>query len=182
MYHIIDTAFLIPQLNRKRKVWVYLPPTYDSSQKKYSVLYMQDGQNVFDDSTSFAGEWGVDETLDSISRHSKEIIVVAVDHGGSKLKYPKTFGGAGIFSPAFWIGPKIFDDINKKGEGVNSKIYFYCGGQESETMQPEMERAFEEMRKVSRSNMVCIIRPDGKHTEWVWKEEFPLFYLWLMMK
>ena len=242
--HIIDTAFLIPQLNRKRKVWVYLPPTYDSSQKKYSVLYMQDGQNVFDDSTSFAGEWGVDETLDSISRHSKEIIVVAVDHGGSKrineycpynmekygkgeggpyldflvktlkpfidkhyrtkrdkqntfiagssmgglismyavLKYPKTFGGAGIFSPAFWIGPKIFDDINKKGEGVNSKIYFYCGGQESETMQPEMERAFEEMRKVSRSNMVCIIRPDGKHTEWVWKEEFPLFYLWLMMK
>ncbi len=45
---------------------------------------MHDGQNVFDDSTSFAGEWGVDETLDSISSHGKEIIVVAVDHGGQK--------------------------------------------------------------------------------------------------
>jgi len=49
------------------------------------------------------------------------------------LKYPKVFGGAGVFSPAFWIGPKIFDDIMKKGIAVNSKIYFYCGGQEGET-------------------------------------------------
>lgn len=240
--HIIDSAFLIPQLKRVRRIWIYLPPDYTVSQKKYPVLYMQDGQNVFDDSTSFAGEWGVDETLDSLSRYRKEIIVVAVDHGGEKrineycpydmekfgkgegdqyvdflvntlkpfidksyrtlrdkqntfiagssmgglismyavLKYPKIFGGAGIFSPAFWVGPKIFDDIKRKGNLVNSNIYFYCGGQEGETMEPDMERAFEEMREISRSRMISNVRPDGKHTEWIWREEFPLFYLWLI--
>jgi predicted alpha/beta superfamily hydrolase len=239
---IIDTAFVLPQLKRVRRVWIYLPPGYSSSQKRYPVLYMHDGQNVFDDSTSFAGEWGVDETLDSISGRKKEIIVVAVDHGGLKrtneycpydmekfgkgegdqyvdflaktlkpfidknyrtekdkqntfiagssmggiislyavLKYPKVFGGAGVFSPAFWVGPKIFDDIKTKGKHVNSKIYFYCGGQEGETMEPDMIKAFEEMRKVSKSTMSCIVRPDGKHTEWVWREEFPLFYLWMI--
>src|SRR4030095_3819709 len=46
---IIDTAFFIPQLNRTRRVWIYLPSTYNSSSKKYPVLYMHDGQNVFDD-------------------------------------------------------------------------------------------------------------------------------------
>ncbi|HET6768833.1 MAG TPA: alpha/beta hydrolase-fold protein, partial [Chitinophagaceae bacterium] len=49
---IIDTAFFIPQLNRKRRVWVYLPPSYNKSTQKYPVLYMHDGQNVFDDATS----------------------------------------------------------------------------------------------------------------------------------
>src|SRR5512139_2020019 len=49
---IIDTAFFIPQLRRTRRVWVYVPPTYNSSNKKYPVLYMHDGQNVFDDATS----------------------------------------------------------------------------------------------------------------------------------
>jgi len=248
--HIIDTAFLMPQLNRTRRVLIYLPPDYVNSKKRYPVLYMHDGQNIFDDLTSFAGEWGVDETLDSISSHRKEMIVVAIDHGGSKrmneycpydmsegpngekfgegegnkyvdflvktlkpfidknyrtlkskqntfiagssmgglismyavLKYPKLFGGVGVFSPAFWIGPKIFDDIKAKGGKVNSKIYFYCGEQEGENMVPYTEKAFSEMRKVSKSKMVCIIRPDGKHSEWVWKEEFPLFYLWLMEK
>src|SRR5678809_1349562 len=37
---VLDTAFFIPQLNRIRRVWVYLPPTYNSSSKKYPVLYM----------------------------------------------------------------------------------------------------------------------------------------------
>ena len=242
--HIVDTAFLIPQLNRTRRVWIYLPRDYSRSGERYPVLYMQDGQNVFDDLTSFAGEWSVDETLDSIGNHTSEMIVVAVDHGGDKrvneycpydmekygagegdryvdflvktlkpfidktyrtekgkkntfiagssmgglismyalLKYPKMFGGAGVFSPAFWIGPKIFDDIRAKGAKVNSKIYFYCGAQEGETMQADTEKAFSEMRKFSRSRMVCVVRADGKHSESAWKDEFPLFYLWLMEK
>jgi predicted alpha/beta superfamily hydrolase len=96
------------------------------------------------------------------------------------LKYPRIFGGAGIFSPAFWVGAKIFDDIKARGAKVNSKIYFYCGEQEGGTMVPDTEKAFSEMRKVSGSRMVCVVRADGKHSEWVWKEEFPLFYLWLM--
>ncbi|HEX8832202.1 MAG TPA: alpha/beta hydrolase-fold protein, partial [Longimicrobium sp.] len=82
---VLDTAFPIPQLHRTRRVWVYLPPDYASSSKRYPVLYMHDGQNVFDDSTSGFGEWGVDETLDSLfATGDPGVIVVAVDHGGAK--------------------------------------------------------------------------------------------------
>ncbi len=45
---IIDTAFLIPQLKRTRRVWIYLPECYNSCTKRFPVLYMHDGQNVFD--------------------------------------------------------------------------------------------------------------------------------------
>lgn len=79
--HIVDTAFVIPQLKRVRRIWVYLPEGYDNSKDRYPVLYMQDGQNVFDDATSYSGEWGVDECLDTMK---KKCIVVAIDHGGAK--------------------------------------------------------------------------------------------------
>ncbi|MFN2438467.1 MAG: alpha/beta hydrolase-fold protein [Chitinophagaceae bacterium] len=81
---IIETGFFIPQLNRHRRIWVYLPETYANSRKKYPVLYMHDGQNVFDDSSSFSGEWGVDEALDTLGKKIDETIVVAVDNGGNK--------------------------------------------------------------------------------------------------
>lgn len=78
--HIIDTAFLIPQLKRVRRIWIYLPENYTTY--RYPVLYMHDGQNIFDDATSYAGEWEVDEFLDSAM--VKSCIVVAIDHGGDK--------------------------------------------------------------------------------------------------
>lgn len=70
-----------PQLGGTRKIWIYLPPDYQKSEKKYPVLYMHDGQNLFDQSTSFAGEWNVDETLDSLKL---KIIVVGIENGGEK--------------------------------------------------------------------------------------------------
>lgn len=79
-----DTAMFIPQLDRYRRVWVYLPRDYETSGKSYRVLYMHDGQNIFDVSTSFAGEWEVDETLSGLEEQGFEsAIVVAVDNGGS---------------------------------------------------------------------------------------------------
>jgi predicted alpha/beta superfamily hydrolase len=81
---IIDTAFFIPQLNRNRRIWIYLPKAYSSSQKKYPVLYLQDGQNVFDKTTSYIDEWGVDECLDTlIEKGITPSIVVAIDNGSS---------------------------------------------------------------------------------------------------
>lgn len=235
---IIATAFFIPQLKRYRRVWVYLPKGYTTSKSRYPVLYMHDGQNVFEDTTSFSGEWGVDECLDSMK---KKCIVVAVDHGADKrineycpydmerfgkgeggqyvdflaktlkpyidkryrtlndrkntfiagssmggiismyavLKYPAIFGGAGVFSPAFWVGPKIFDDIKKKGKAVNARIYFYGGKKEGERMIPDMLKAFLGMTKVSKSKMTTVIRDEGQHNEPRWRMEFPLFYDWL---
>ena len=82
---VLDTAFAMPQLGRTRRVWIYLPPGYARSRQTYPVLYLQDGQNVFDAATSFAGEWRVDETLDSLhALGDSGIIVVAVDHGGAQ--------------------------------------------------------------------------------------------------
>lgn len=75
--------FSMPQLGRNRRIWIYLPPDYDSSATHYRVLYMHDGQNVFDASTSFSGEWEVDETLNTLfASGDAGCIVVAVDNGG----------------------------------------------------------------------------------------------------
>lgn len=83
---IFDTAFAIPQLHTTRRIWIYLPEGYATSGKRYPVLYLQDGQNVFDSYTSAFGEWGVDECLDSLIRQGKPpCIVVAVDNGPHRM-------------------------------------------------------------------------------------------------
>jgi len=64
-----------------RTIWIYLPPDYDSTNKKYPVLYMHDGQNLFDEAESFAGEWNVDETLEAMYRECNfGIIVVGIEN------------------------------------------------------------------------------------------------------
>ncbi|ASJ00629.1 phosphonate ABC transporter ATP-binding protein [Thermococcus gorgonarius] len=75
----------IPQLNDTRRTWVYLPPDYNSSRKRYPVLYMFDGQNLFDSATAFLEEWGVDEALEKLyGEENFSIIVVGIDNGGDK--------------------------------------------------------------------------------------------------
>jgi predicted alpha/beta superfamily hydrolase len=70
-----------PQLNCNKKIWLYLPKNYTVSTKKYPVIYMHDGQNLFDKKTSYSGEWNIDETLDSINA---QVIIVGVEHGNDK--------------------------------------------------------------------------------------------------
>ncbi len=82
---ILSDTFDMPQLGRKRKIWLYLPKDYYTSTKSYPVLYMHDGQNLFDKRTSFSGEWRVDESLDSLFRGGDYgCIVVGVDNGGTE--------------------------------------------------------------------------------------------------
>lgn len=84
---IMDSSFFIPQLNRYRKIWIYLPPGYEKTKKRYPVLYMQDGQNLFDDATSFSGEWGIDECLDSLNQAGISTgIVVGVENSPERLQ------------------------------------------------------------------------------------------------
>jgi metallo-beta-lactamase class B len=81
---ILSDTFYMPQLNRKRKIWIYLPEDYQTTSKTYPVLYMHDGQNIFDNLTAFAGEWGVDEALSNREKLGQSTaIVVAIDNGGS---------------------------------------------------------------------------------------------------
>lgn len=74
-----------------RDISVWLPPSYKIDvNKKYPVLYMHDGQNLFDESGGFSGsEWKVDETADSLIKAGliKEIIVVGINN--SKDRRPE---------------------------------------------------------------------------------------------
>lgn len=79
--HILEDVLKIPGLNRDRTLRVYLPPSYEDSQKHYPVMYMHDAQNLFDDATSFVGEWGVDEHLNALAKEGLELIVVGIDNG-----------------------------------------------------------------------------------------------------
>jgi predicted alpha/beta superfamily hydrolase len=78
---IIDEDYRIPQLNKRRRVAAILPHNYDTSAKFYPVLYLHDGQNLFDDEAPF-GTWGVDKCLTKLTESGIEVIVIAIDHGG----------------------------------------------------------------------------------------------------
>lgn len=83
--HIFSENFHIPQLDRFRRIWVYVPPDYETSGKHYPVLYLHDGQNLFDDETSFVGEWKVDEVLNEMFLDDfSGPIVVGIEHGSEE--------------------------------------------------------------------------------------------------
>lgn len=75
------------KLGESRKVLVYLPPDYDTDKEKsYPVLYVQDGQSIFDDRTATRDtEWGLDEAAQKLIGEKKMAasIIVAVSNGGS---------------------------------------------------------------------------------------------------
>jgi predicted alpha/beta superfamily hydrolase len=71
-----------PELGNQRDVLVYLPPSYHQGEGSYPVLYMQDGQNLFDPDTSFAGDWGVGRAMNAAARRGVEAIVVGVPNMG----------------------------------------------------------------------------------------------------
>lgn len=82
---VVTEPLPMPGLDRERRLRIYLPPGYAQSGKRYPVLYLHDGQNLFDEETAYAGEWQVDETLDEMAASGgAEIIAVGIDNGGEK--------------------------------------------------------------------------------------------------
>ena len=71
-----------PELGNRRDILVYLPSSYAKTDKAYPVIYMHDGQNLFDPTTSFAGEWGVDQAMARASRKGRRAIVVGIPNMG----------------------------------------------------------------------------------------------------
>lgn len=65
---------------------VYLPPGYDEDrERRYPVLYMQDGQNLFDEATSFSGEWHLDEAAEAMITAGQvaPLIIVGIYNAGA---------------------------------------------------------------------------------------------------
>jgi predicted alpha/beta superfamily hydrolase len=82
---LASERFVMPGLGRERQIRIYLPPGYATSDRRYPVIYLHDGQNLFDDATSYAGEWGVDEALNALAASDGfEAIAVGIDNGGEK--------------------------------------------------------------------------------------------------
>jgi metallo-beta-lactamase class B len=95
---LLNDSFYIPQLQRYRRIWMYLPVDYSTApSKRYPVFYMHDGQNLFDATTSFAGEWEVDEHLSRLfSQGDYGAIVVGISNGGGQRIHE--------YSP--WVNPQ----------------------------------------------------------------------------
>lgn len=95
-------------LGTSRDILIYLPPGYDET-GKYQTLYLQDGQNLFDPTTAFAGRhWRVGETVDRLTAEVRiaPLIVIGIANAGSLRAHEytptldrthRTGGGASLF-------------------------------------------------------------------------------------
>ncbi len=100
---IVKVILDMPQYNdaRKRIIRIWLPDGYEAdSEKRYPVIYMHDGQNLFDRYTSFSGEWEIDESLGAMMDGGYEgSIVVGIDNSDDRLNeyspsWPRSSGGS----------------------------------------------------------------------------------------
>lgn len=72
-----------PQLDNRRDILVYLPDGHAAGQR-YPVIYMHDGQNLFDEAASFAGEWHADEVMQALEQAGTAAIIVGIPNIGSE--------------------------------------------------------------------------------------------------
>lgn len=76
--------FFMPRLNSYRDLYIYLPACYQTETERYfPVVYMQDGQNIFDLGLSLYGTWNVEQVLDDLYAQDPgyAFIVVGIAHG-----------------------------------------------------------------------------------------------------
>ncbi|MFN0213605.1 MAG: alpha/beta hydrolase [Saprospiraceae bacterium] len=78
----VHYPFFIPQLQRQRAIRVLLPRNYwkDTSQR-FPVIYLQDGQNLFDPKTAAFRHWKLKEFM-ARQPLKRQAILVGIDHGG----------------------------------------------------------------------------------------------------
>lgn len=115
------------ELDNVRDILVYLPPSYAKSDRSYPVLYMQDGQNLFDRETAFAGEWELDEAMERLAAdEGLEAIIVGIPNAGeSRLTE---------YSP--------FTDRRFGGGKADAYLRFLLG-----TVKPLVDRKFRTLRE-----------------------------------
>ncbi len=118
---VIHEAFEIPELIRTRRVAALLPHDYYESDKRYPVLYLQDGQNLFDDYAPY-GSWGVDKRLANLAENGMgDLIVIAIDHAETERMSE--------FTPSFQT---------RLGRGDGRKYVRFL----AETLKPYVDRHF----------------------------------------
>lgn len=102
-----------------RTIDVWLPEGY-SSAKKYAVLYMHDGQMLYDSTTTWnRQEWGVDETVSGLIRQKKikDCIVVGVWNAG-KMRHPDYFPQKPFESLPKAVQDTLYGAVRNSGNSV----------------------------------------------------------------
>lgn len=130
----LSRQFDSPQLGNRRDIFVYLPPSYAAEpQRRYPVLYMQDGQNLFDPRMSFAGEWHVDGIIDETSDEGIEAIVVGIPNMGAER--------CNEYSP--------FDDVKHGPAKGDSYLRFLV-----DTLKPVIDADFRTETSAERTGVI----------------------------
>jgi predicted alpha/beta superfamily hydrolase len=131
---IISKRFILPQLGRRRRISVLLPYNYHITNKRYPVLYLQDGQNLFENDAPF-GTWGVDKQLAHLAQNGKgDFIVVAIDHGGKDrikefLPYDSTKWGEAMGKEyATFLSETLKPYIDSKFRTLSNRLNTGIGG------------------------------------------------------
>ena len=130
------TQFEMPQLNRHRTLRIYLPNGYNLTSKRYPVIYMLDGQNLYNADAAIKSTWGIDSTLNA-QPQSRQCIVVGIDHAGKDRiteydPYDSRFGkGDGIAFTRFLaetLKPYIDSHYRTKkaGSSMGSLLAMYA--------------------------------------------------------
>src|SRR5690606_10863001 len=97
------------------------------------------------------------------------------------LKYPETFGKAGVFSPSFWYSDEIYK-LMESSPKTKAKIYLLAGDAESNDI--DMVADMKRMEKLLAQNRCACLKLNksvvvkgGKHNEKMWRESFAKAYL-----
>lgn len=96
-----------------RPVQVYLPPGYRHGRARFPVLYLQDGQNLFDPATAFAGSWHAERAFDRLARLGRPVIAVAIPNAGVRRIHEyspfrdRRYGGGGGEAYLDWLTEKV---------------------------------------------------------------------------
>ena len=131
---IIEEAYEIPQLGRKRRIAALLPYNYDLTTRSYPVLYLNDGQNLFNENAPF-GNWAIDKELEKLASNGlSEIIVITIDHGGEDriteyLPYfnPRFGKGEGVLYLEF-LRETLIPYVNKNFRTIADRNHTGIGG------------------------------------------------------
>jgi predicted alpha/beta superfamily hydrolase len=103
-----------------RPVQVYLPPGYRDGRDRFPVLYLQDGQNLFDPATAFAGSWQAERAFDRLARLGRPVVVVGIPNSGLRRIHEyapfvdRRYGGGGGEAYLAWLVGTVQPLIEKQ--------------------------------------------------------------------
>ncbi|MFB6188687.1 MAG: alpha/beta hydrolase [Halapricum sp.] len=128
----ISESLTVEYLDVERELLAYLPPGYTETDETYPVVYMHDGQNLFDEAPSNDGEWEVDETMERLAEEGIEAIMIGIPNAGDLRPVE--------YSP-FFDESAVPDDFDSPYEGIEPAGDAYADWL-IETVVPLVEDSF----------------------------------------